>query len=302
MEITKELNLTDKQRAQMELHSFLNVLNILMGELELVRVDLDQMDALPQTRDLAEGVLEAVKAATLTKDLALRLASIGFYFSREVDEALKLCPDAEDDNEVKESIANVNSIINVLSVRLQEYFERQETGLNWIPHPVAKLTDNFRKFFAAVEKNSRGRYHIVFNVAARDTTDYLVNFDIAGPDGSETLLMPPVMQDVFRDLIANARKYTLLGGEINAGLLQNDRELRLVVEDNGCGIPEAEIESVVDFGYRATTTEGKKTQGGGFGLTKAYANTRQLGGRMWIESEESRGTRIFIRVPLPNAK
>lgn len=299
MEITKELNLTDKQRAQMELHSFLNVLNILMGELELIRLDLDQPDSLPQTCELADAVLAAVKEANLTKDLALRLASIGFYFAREVDEALSRYPEADENAEIKESISNVNSIITVLTVRLQEYFERLETGLNWTAHSVAKLTENFRKFFAAVEKNSKGRYHIVFNVAARDTTDYLVNFDIAGPDGSDSLLMPPVMQDVFRDLIANARKYTPMGGEINAGLLQNERELRLVVEDNGCGIPEAEIDSVVDFGYRAVGSQGKKTQGGGFGLTKAYANTRQLGGRMWIESEESRGTRIFIRIPLP---
>ncbi len=212
MEITKDINLTEKQRAQMELHSFLNILNILMGELQLIRLDLDQPRALPQSFRMVELVLRAVKEGRLDKDMALRMASIGFYFAREVEETLELEPRHRGDPEFKESTGNVNSIIHVMTLRLQEYFERIETGLSWVPHSIEQLTEKFMKFFAAVEKNSKGRYHIQFNVAARDSTDYLINFKIEGVE-KDTLFMPPVMQDVFRDLIANARKYTPLGGE-----------------------------------------------------------------------------------------
>jgi signal transduction histidine kinase len=45
--------------------------------------------------------------------------------------------------------------------------------------------------------------------------------------------MPAVFQDVVRDLIANARKYTPPGGKIIAGLYQDDEELRFVVADTG---------------------------------------------------------------------
>jgi signal transduction histidine kinase len=101
----------------------------------------------------------------------------------------------------------------------------------------------------------------------------------------------------MRDLIANARKYTEPGGRISAGLWDDGNVLRLVVEDTGKGIPEDEMEEVVNFGYRGSNISDKETQGGGFGLTKAYINTRRFGGRMWIRSGNNSGTRITIEVP-----
>ena len=300
MEIVKELELSPKEFDQMELHAFLNILQILLGELYLLRLDLKQPEALSQTYGLTEAILDEVRDGNLDEGQALRLASVGFFFAREIREAFASRSDPPD-GEMLETAENIRSIVDVLTVRLQEHFERQRVGLNWIAHPIGQLTDRFKRFFAAVEKNSRGRYHILFNVAARGSHDYLINFKIEGPNGSDSLLMPPVVQDVFRDLIANARKYTPPGGSINAGLLQDGKELGVVVEDNGCGIPVDEVEKVVEFGYRGRAVREKLTHGGGFGLTKAYVTTRRLGGRMWIESEPGRGTRVTIRVPVPPA-
>lgn len=92
---------------------------------------------------------------------------------------------------------------------------------------------------------------------------------------------------------------TLPGGHIDAGLRDNGHNLRLVVQDTGCGIPADEIERVVDFGYRATNVQSKATKGGGFGLTKAYYLTSKLGGSMWIESTLGQGTRITLEIPRP---
>jgi signal transduction histidine kinase len=115
----------------------------------------------------------------------------------------------------------------------------------------------------------------------------------------DTIYMPPEIQDVMRDLIANARKYTDTGGRIDASLSQTETELELVIEDNGRGIPEDQIESTIDYGFRGTNVDDKKSYGGGFGLTKAYYITKRYGGRMWIESALEVGTKITIRIPLP---
>jgi len=298
MEITADINLTKEQRARMELHSFLNILNILVGELQLLRLDLDQPEALPECTRMVESVLQAIEDGNLDDGLTWELAALNIFFDREIQEARAAAGAAGKDPGVQESVNNLNSILRVLTLRLEERRERIRNGSNWLPRSAKRLTENFMKFLAAVEKNSRGRYHIIFNVAAQESNDYLVNLKIEGP-GGDTLVMPPVMQDVFRDLIANARKYTPPGGEITAGLAQTNKELRLVVEDNGKGIPQKEIGRVVEFGYRAKGTRDQTTKGGGFGLTKAYVTTRELGGRMWIESEEGRGTKIIIHIPMP---
>ena len=105
---------------------------------------------------------------------------------------------------------------------------------------------------------------------------------------------------MFRDLIANARKYTPPGGIINAGLRDDGKQITLVVEDNGMGIPTDEIEKVVDFGYRATNARDRRTCGDGFGMTKAYATVRRFNGRFWIKSSVGAGTKITIRIPRPS--
>lgn len=301
MEITRELDLTDKQRAQIELHTFLNMLNILLGEFERLRKDIGSPDAFPESTSTIKWILAEVREGDLSEKHALRLASIGFYFSRELHESLEEHPQYKGDLELQQCAGNVFSIVNVLVVRLQEYFDRRESGDKWEAHPIPRLNDNFRKLFAAIEKNSRGRYHILFDATDRGANDYLVNLRF-GHNGEQEVIMPAVVQDIFRDLLANARKYTPPGGEITASLSNHDNKLRLMIQDDGNGIPKEELDKVVEFGYRAANVRDNKTKGGGFGLTKAYTITRQLGGRMWIDSAKEHGTKITIHIPCPDPK
>jgi signal transduction histidine kinase len=148
----------------------------------------------------------------------------------------------------------------------------------------------------AIEKNSRGRYRFVDNLAAQDESSYYDHLNISSVN-TKTVTMPSVFQDVLRDLLANARKYTPPGGRISGGLFDSGEELRFVVEDNGMGIAEDEILKVIGYGARASNAQGKKTLGGGYGLTKAYYYTKAYGGRFWVDSQLGQGTRIEIRIP-----
>jgi signal transduction histidine kinase len=152
--------------------------------------------------------------------------------------------------------------------------------------------------FSAIEKNSHGRYRIIYNAALKEPNDYYFDFKLESNRG-DNLLMPAVFQDVMRDLIANARKYTAPGGHITAALHEDPTLLRFVVEDTGRGIPPDEIEKVVHFGQRASNVNTVRTMGGGFGLTKAFLVAKQFGGRFWIASELGVGTRVRIHLPRP---
>ncbi|MFW5715006.1 MAG: ATP-binding protein, partial [bacterium] len=156
-------------------------------------------------------------------------------------------------------------------------------------------------FFDAVEQNSRGSYRFVENIALKDDRSYFVDLQFHSAN-ADRITMPLLVKDVFRDLVANARKYTDPGGNILAGVFQDAEHLRMLVEDNGRGIPEESIESVVDFGIRAGNAISKTSYGGGFGLTKAYYITKNFGGRMWIESEINYYTRIKVVIPNQTSK
>ncbi len=302
IEITKPLKLSKNQYYLLDNHSLMNILTILMSEIELSGM-------MSGCKDKTSGLVS--KVYELRKMLKRSVTeSDDFRHLSELEEEAKVLfelmvkkteNDVEIQNAIMESGENVARIFSVFKARVEELFEREADDLSWKWSSIEGLYSNFDNVLVAIAKNSKGKYDIVENIARKTERDYVVNLKIESED-TEAILMPAVMQDCLRDLIANARKYTKPGGEIHAGLYNNGRELTMVVKDSGCGIPEDEIEKVVNFGYRATNVLDKPTKGGGFGLTKAYYITKKFNGRFWISSAPEKGTEVTVKIPVPDYK
>lgn len=297
IEIQRNLNLNEDQTIALESHSFLNIMNILTMELMHLSILAGEEESLNPTIQNAFKIAEILNSSEaleqikgLDKEIERFNHTVARFFTKH--HKLKDIPDA------LESRENIRSVQDILKVRIQELLARLKAPDAWVAHDIEALTNNFAHVFAAIEKNSKGRYRIIYNIAAQEDKDYYVDLKIESVD-APIITMPPILQDVFRDLIANARKYTQPGGRISAGLCDNGKHISLIVDDNGCGIPEDELETVVEFGARAQNTMRKRTMGGGFGLTKAYFITKRFGGKMWIRSELDKGTRVTIHIPRP---
>ena len=298
VEITDLPELTREQTALVDMHSVVNIMNVLLNELEYLQEVLREAEKLQPAVDAVQQIHVRLCGSD---DIATELGNLlkcEDHVMELVHAVLEARPDAADDPDVGGSVSNLQSVFTVLDTRARELQGRIHAPGKWTDHDVEQLTANFTNVLAAIEKNSKGRYRIVRNIAAQERQDYMVTFDIESVDGT-LINMPPVIQDVMRDLIANARKYTEPGGEITAGLVDNGKELRFVVADTGRGIPSDEVRQVVEFGKRGSNVDDKETMGGGFGLTKAYLVTRQFGGKMWITSRPGAGTRIAISIPRP---
>ena len=298
MEIIVDLKLTVPEENLLDMHSVVNVLNIVALELTRLIMVSGENPALEtlvtQTIDAARSLSDAEAARGQIANIERFIGAIKPVLSQLSDRVIR---QPEHFFEVLESIENIESIFDVLRVRAKEIQARFDDPYGWVDHDVAQLQGNFLTVLRAIEKNSRGGYRIVYNLAEHEAGDYLVNFEITSAAGSK-IRMPAIFQDVMRDLLANARKYTDPGGRIDAGLFNSGSELRFIVSDTGRGIPADEIEKLVQFGSRGSNVGDKPTRGGGFGLTKAYYVTRKFDGRMWIESDAGTGTRIEIRIPV----
>lgn len=291
--------LTPGQTSLLNMHTVLNVLNVLHGELTLLGFALaDDAELLRSALDACERFRADLTdpAASLRQARALPETIAGIR--QAVANARQRHPDKADHPEVADSCANLESVYKVLEVRARELLARSQAPDRWEALPIEDLKRDFREVFAAIEKNSRGRYRIIYNLARQEPADYFVNFDIESQD-SAVVAMPPVFKDVIRDLMANARKYTPPGGTINAGLYETGAVLKFTVQDTGRGIPSHELETVVHYGQRGSNVGTVRTLGGGFGLTKAFLVTKQFGGRFWISSAVGIGTRIRIEIPRP---
>jgi signal transduction histidine kinase len=294
IEIETPPELTPMQQVVTELHSVINLVSVLYGCLELLEAEsvAGLAEARHRVRKLSQDIHSAAEKGEvipLDPDLPALLVS-------QIESAISQVEEVSNQELFDELQETISAILEVFDRRLQELNDRLAKPRAWVAFSVEQLTSSIQQVLDAIEKNAHGHYRIVKNIAEQTPHDYRVDINISSEPGKK-FLMPAVLQDVFRDLIANARKYTDPGGRISAGLFSSSDGVRLVVEDTGLGIPKEELEHVAQFGYRASNVKDRRTHGGGFGLTKALWVTKQFGGRMWIRSQEGHGTRITLFIP-----
>ena len=109
--------------------------------------------------------------------------------------------------------------------------------------------------------------------------------------GSEDLL-----NQIWLNLIDNAVKFTPQGGVIGIRLSKTSGEIRFVITDDGCGIPEDAIDRVFDKFYQADRA--RASSGNGIGLTVAKRIAELHGGTISCRSEEAVGTEFTVTLPL----
>ena len=103
------------------------------------------------------------------------------------------------------------------------------------------------------------------------------------------------LQTLLRNLLDNALKYTPDGGQVDISLALRGREVCMVVEDSGPGLPEAERDRVFDRFYRVT---GSRATGSGLGLAIVKAIAASHGAALTLDrSARLGGLRVEARFP-----
>jgi signal transduction histidine kinase len=106
------------------------------------------------------------------------------------------------------------------------------------------------------------------------------------------------LTQVMNNLIENAIKFTPSGGKISVGAEQVHGEVLVHVVDNGIGIPEEAQPRIFERFFRAYHPGREPIAGSGIGLSLVKAVIDAHKGRVWIESEVDKGTRIHLALPV----
>jgi len=116
--------------------------------------------------------------------------------------------------------------------------------------------------------------------------------------------LPPVCADrgrivqVLLNLLSNAYRYTLAGGEITIAVHALDDEVQVDVTDTGIGVSEQDRESIFERFYRADHPVVREQAGTGLGLPIARSLIEMHGGRLWLRSEEQVGSTFSFTLPV----
>jgi signal transduction histidine kinase len=107
-----------------------------------------------------------------------------------------------------------------------------------------------------------------------------------------------MISTVLRNLLSNAIKFTRRGGKVMVGAQVDSDEVIISVKDNGIGIPENKIEMLFRIDKRNSTPGTENEQGTGLGLKLSKEFIEKLGGRLWVESIENKGSTFKFSVPI----
>jgi signal transduction histidine kinase len=104
-------------------------------------------------------------------------------------------------------------------------------------------------------------------------------------------------KQVLSNLVHNAVKFTPQGGTVTVSASSEDEWIKVRVSDTGIGIPEGELEKIFDRFYQVDSSLTRKVGGTGIGLSIAKEYVEMHGGKIWVESELSKGSAFTFTIP-----
>lgn len=148
---------------------------------------------------------------------------------------------------------------------------------------MTKITDVFGEIQNILEKKAEGgKITLSFgpvSVAAAFDTD------------------PKLFKKALHEVIDNAILYSPAGSDVKINTAIKENNIIIEVADTGVGIPEAEQPVIFSKFFRASSRP-KNVAGAGLGLYIAKEYIKVLGGKIWFDSVEGKGTTFFISLPI----
>jgi len=103
---------------------------------------------------------------------------------------------------------------------------------------------------------------------------------------------------VLRNLLSNSVKFTNENGEIQINTTFDDEFVTISVSDNGVGMSSDTYKNLFSIETKNSTIGTAGEKGTGLGLVLCREFVLKHGGKIWIESEENKGTTVTFTIPI----
>jgi PAS domain S-box-containing protein len=104
------------------------------------------------------------------------------------------------------------------------------------------------------------------------------------------------VRQVLVNLVENAIKYSPDGGKVEVGIATRDDFVQFHVRDEGLGVAPEEQERIFEKFYRADPQMTRGVGGTGLGLYICKELIDRMGGRIWVEPNDDKGSTFFFEL------
>lgn len=106
-----------------------------------------------------------------------------------------------------------------------------------------------------------------------------------------------ILKEILSNLVSNAIKYTPADGSVTVTIKARKNDFLIMVVDTGWGIPKAAQDQVFTKFFRAHNIVKRETSGTGLGLYLVKGMLEYIGGGIWFDSIEGKGTTFSVTLP-----
>ncbi len=120
--------------------------------------------------------------------------------------------------------------------------------------------------------------------------------------GRKVSLDKKLAEIILGNILGNAIKYTPAGGRVKLSIKKEDKNIKIIVSDTGYGIPKKQQGRIFEKLFRADNIKQKSTTGTGLGLYIVKSILDYIGGNIYFESTENKGSKFYITLPASGMK
>lgn len=243
---------------------------------------------LRQARDKAKEAdkLKSAFLANMSHDLRTPMNSIiGF------SELLKECKNDKERSEyIKIIVKNGEVLLNLLNDIIDlSKIESGQLPVHLKPVDVRKMLKVLEKIYLEKKKEmNKDHLMLMFSSPENKHCENIITDDNR-------------LQQIFINLLDNALKFTS-EGSIIFGCELDDEMIEFYVKDTGIGISKEKQEMIFERFGKVSETEYMNLSGTGLGLAISKNLANILGGNMWVESEEGKGSKFIFTIPYRTEK
>ena len=190
-----------------------------------------------------------------------------------------------DDDERKDLIQTMSDASENAYKLLQNLLEwsRSQTGsIKWYPD-IIHLDEIANETLNLLKNQAMNKNITIVGVVPANITAFA--------DGN-------MITTVIRNLMSNALKYTPKGGEVKLYTTQQNNHIEITIEDNGVGIRKEDLNKLFRIDVNFSTNGTNNEMGTGLGLILCREFVEKNGGKIWVESEEGKGSKFKFTLPL----
>ena len=195
------------------------------------------------------------------------------------------------DNIKNPSFAESERYLNIIYTSSEKTLALLNKLLNWIRYQTTEIT--FKPDHLSVSD-------IISDILDLETllaASKKINLHYGNTEDFEIYADENMLKIVIRNLISNAIKFTNFGGEIKINSILTKQGVEIIITDDGIGIDKQRIETIFTSALNSTPLGTLKEKGTGEGLQLCKELIDRHQGKIWVESEIAKGSKLKIFLP-----